>query len=163
MNQLAYRSTTVHQFATFFLARIDERRMEMTYSNAGHNFPIVYRRDGTRVELDRGGTVVGIMDTATFEEGVLRLIPGDRILLYTDGINEAENAGGEQFGEERIHRAVESSPANASASELVERLLADVRQFLAGREAGDDMTVLVLRVLDAAESAAPAASQPARV
>lgn len=161
INQLVHRSASEHQFATFFLARVDEPRMLLTYSNAGHNFPIVYRRDGSRLELDRGGTVVGILESAAYEEDVVHLKPGDRVLLYTDGINEAENAMGEQFGEERIHRTIASLPADAPAREVVERLLADVRDFLAGVEPGDDMTLLVLRVLDdPAAGAAPPSPGP---
>ena len=59
INTLVYRSTAVQQFATFFLARIEERTMRMAFSNAGHNFPVVFRRGGERVMLERGGTVVG--------------------------------------------------------------------------------------------------------
>jgi sigma-B regulation protein RsbU (phosphoserine phosphatase) len=156
VNQLVYRSASVHQFATFFLARLDEPPMRLTYTNAGHNHPVVYRRDGARLELDRGGTVVGILESAAYEEGVLELAAGDRVVLYTDGISEAENAAGEQFGEERIHAAVAAAPAGAPAHEIVERLLAAVREFLAGVEPGDDMTLLVLRVLDADPQNEPA-------
>jgi sigma-B regulation protein RsbU (phosphoserine phosphatase) len=108
----------------------------------------VYRSTGQRVPLERGGTVIGILEDAPFEEDAVDLGPGDRVLFYTDGISEAANEAGEMFGEERIHAAIESLPAGLSAREIVEQLLARVRAFLDGVEPGDDMTVMVLRVLE---------------
>jgi sigma-B regulation protein RsbU (phosphoserine phosphatase) len=149
INHLVYRSTSVHQFATFFLARIQDDCLKLTYSNAGHNFPVLYRRGGERVTLERGGTVVGILEAARFEEGSVDLAAGDRVVFYTDGISEAENAAGEQFGEERLHAAMAELSENARAQDVVDHLLASVRSFLDGVEPGDDMTLMVLRVLDA--------------
>src|SRR2546428_674202 len=123
INTLVYRSTAVHQFATFFLARVEESTLRLAYSNAGHNYPVVFRNSGERVTLERGGTVVGILESAEFEEDHLVLEPGDRVVFYTDGINEAANASGELFGEERLCRLVASLPAQLSASETTERIL----------------------------------------
>ena len=150
INALVYRSTAVNQFATFFLARVDEGALRLAYSNAGHNYPVVFRAGGEQITLERGGTVVGILESAEFEEDHLTLLPGDRVLFYTDGINEAANARGELFGEERLYRLVAGLPAGLPASEVTERVLEGVRQFLDGTEPGDDMTVMVLRVLEPA-------------
>ena len=150
INALVYRSTTVHQFATFFLARVEEGTLKLAYSNAGHNYPVVFRKGGERLTLERGGTVVGILETADFEECSLALTPGDRVLFYTDGINEAANESGELFGEERLYQLMDSLPGELSARETTERVLEGVRGFLDGTEAGDDMTVMVLRVLEPA-------------
>jgi sigma-B regulation protein RsbU (phosphoserine phosphatase) len=147
INTLVYRSTSVHQFATFFLARVEEDRMRLAYSNAGHNYPIVFRQDGRIETLEKGGTVVGILESAAFEEEEIALQPGDRLVFYTDGISEAANAKGELFGEDRLCRLVTGLPADLTARETTERILDDVRGFLDGVEAGDDMTVMVLRVL----------------
>jgi hypothetical protein len=73
INHLVYRSTSVHQFATFFLARIQDDCLKLTYSNAGHNYPVLYRRGGERVTLEQGGTVVGILEAVRFEEGSVDL------------------------------------------------------------------------------------------
>src|SRR2546426_2063451 len=145
VNRLVCRSTADEQFATFFLARVEERSMRLSFSNAGHNFPVVYRREGGRETLERGGTVIGILEQAEFEEAAVELRPGDRVLLYTDGISEAARESGEMFGEDRIHAAIEAMPASLTAREIVERLLDSVRGFLGGMEPGDDMTVMVLR------------------
>jgi sigma-B regulation protein RsbU (phosphoserine phosphatase) len=155
INSLVYRSTAVHQFATFFLARIEEDRMRLRYSNAGHNHPIVFRRDGERMPLERGGTVVGILESVEFEEDTVALQPGDRVLLYTDGISEAANARGEMFGEERLIETVSRMPSDLPARETVERILEAVRGFLDGTDAGDDMTLMVLRVLEPATRPSP--------
>jgi sigma-B regulation protein RsbU (phosphoserine phosphatase) len=171
INTLVYRSTAVNQFATFFLARVEEDTLRLTFSNAGHNFPVVFGKDGTRRMLERGGTVVGILESITFEEEAVTLVPGDRVVLYTDGINEAANEDGELYGEERLYALIASLPPELSAREITERLLEGVREFLDGMDAGDDMTVMVLRVLEpqagAVDGAAPvkrataAASAPA--
>ncbi len=162
VNRLVYRNTVeqqqatgpaVQQFATFFLALADERGARLSFSNAGHNFPVVYRRSGERVTLERGGTVIGILEDIEFEEGVVELQPGDRVLLYTDGISEAANESGEMFGEDRIHACLEALPDSLSAREIVDQLIARVRGFLDGVEANDDMTVMVLRVLESGTSA----------
>jgi sigma-B regulation protein RsbU (phosphoserine phosphatase) len=149
INRMVYRSTTVQQFATFFLARVDERRMRLAFTNAGHNFPLVFRRGGERVTLERGGTVVGVLEDAAFEEGEMDLRAGDRVVMYTDGVSEAANAAGELFGEERLIALIDALPADLPARDVVDRILGGVRAFLDGVEAGDDITVMVLRVLDA--------------
>jgi serine phosphatase RsbU (regulator of sigma subunit) len=148
INQLVCRSFATGQFATFFLARIEERTLALTYSNAGHNFPLVFGRDGSRRTLEKGGTVVGILDDLAFEEETITLVPGDRLVLYTDGISEAAREDQEQFGEERLEALLRELPAHLSAREVTERILGGVHGFLDGVEPGDDMTVMVLRVLE---------------
>jgi len=148
VNRLVNGSASPGQFATFFLARVDEPRLRLAYSNAGHNWPIVFRRGGERVTLDRGGTVVGILADTPFEEAVVELRSGDRVVFYTDGISEAANATGELYGDDRLIAAVERLPDGLSAQDTIEGLLADVRGWLGKLEAGDDMTLMVLRVLD---------------
>jgi serine phosphatase RsbU (regulator of sigma subunit) len=156
INALVYRSTAVNQFATFFLARVDEGALRLAYSNAGHNYPMLFRRGGEVLTLERGGTVLGIIERAQFEEGRVALAPGDRLVFYTDGINEAENERAEQFGDQRLEQLVVALPAGLSAREITERILDGVRGFLGDAEPGDDMTVMVLRVLEPEESPAGA-------
>ena len=146
INGLVYRSTAVNQFATFFLARVDERAMRLTYSNAGHNHPVLFRANGAREALDRGGTVVGIMEHARYDEGTVDLAPGDRLVLYTDGISEADDGTGALFGDERLLELVAGMPHDLPARETTERIVDGVRDYLKGLDPGDDMTVMVLRV-----------------
>src|SRR5262249_47417215 len=91
INALLYRSTSIQQFATFFLARVDGASLRMTFSNAGHNWPVVVRGNGRRDLLERGGTILGILENAEYEEATVDLAPGDVVVLFTDGISEAAN------------------------------------------------------------------------
>jgi sigma-B regulation protein RsbU (phosphoserine phosphatase) len=109
----------------------------------------VYRAGGDRLELQTGGTVLGFLESATFEEETVRLHPGDRVLLYTDGITEAVNPAGEMFGEDRLDQTMTGIPREVSARATIEALLERVRAFTGDVEPADDMTVMVLRVLDA--------------
>jgi sigma-B regulation protein RsbU (phosphoserine phosphatase) len=158
INSLVYRATAVHQFATFFIARVEHDTLRMTFSNAGHNFPVVIRRDCEPMFLERGGTVLGIVDGAAYEEEGLSLRAGDLLVLYTDGISEAMNRHGELYGDARLYELVRGLPGDLSSREVSDRVLAALQEFLDGEEARDDMTLMVLRVLEperAARGVAP--------
>ena len=150
INHLMYRSTAIQQFATFFLARVDGERLELSFSNAGHNWPVLLRSSGERRFLERGGLILGIQERVEFEEERVSLLPGDLVVLYTDGISEAADATGEQFGEERLYETLSAMPSALPAREVTERVLATLREFLDGTEAQDDITLMVLKVLEPA-------------
>jgi len=158
INSLVYRATAVHQFATFFIARIEDHTLHMTFSNAGHNFPVVIRRGAEPMFLERGGTVLGIVDGAAYEEGRMSLHSGDLVVLYTDGISEAMNRDGELYGDARVCDLVRSFPSHLTAREVTDRILEALREFLDGEEPRDDMTLMVMRVLEPG----PARRTPAR-
>lgn len=162
INRLVYRSTAENQFATFFLAHVDESNLRLSFSNAGHNWPIVFRDDGQREFLVKGGVVVGILEDASFEESSVALKPGDRLVFYTDGVSEAQAPSGELFGEERLYELIASLPRELSAHEVTDRIVARVNEFLGGAEAGDDITLMVLRVREPAEMDHRAATAAAR-
>jgi serine phosphatase RsbU (regulator of sigma subunit) len=147
INALVYRGTSVHQFATFFIARVhaDGR---MVFSNAGHNYPVLARRNGSEVLLERGGLVLGVMEQVDYAEDSVHLDTGDRVVLYTDGITEAADASSELFGEERLYQVIRGLPHHLSAREVAERILEALEEFLGGVEPRDDMTLMVLRVLE---------------
>lgn len=163
INQLMYRSTAIQQFASFFLARLDAERLELVFSNAGHNWPVLQRRDGQRRLLERGGVLLGILEGVGFEEERLTLEPGDLLVLYTDGVSEAANAAGEMFDEERLYEAVAAMPSALSAREVAERLLAILHGFLDGTEPQDDVTLLVVKVPDYGTDAASTESSVAEL
>jgi serine phosphatase RsbU (regulator of sigma subunit) len=146
INGLACQRTVTGQFATFFLASIDETTLTFRFTNAGHNFPVLLRAGGGRELLETGGLVVGMMEGLPYEEGTVSLATGDRLLFYTDGVSEAADASGEMFGEERLYALLGGLPASLTAEEIVNRVLEGVRAFLGGTEAGDDITVMALRV-----------------
>lgn len=153
INSLLYRSTALHQFATFFLARVDGERLHLRFSNAGHNWPVVVRSSGEHVFLQEGGAPLGILEQAAFQEGEITLAPGDRMVLYTDGISEATDAAGEQFGEQRLCDLIHRLPAGLAAAGVAEAIIENLRGFLGEVEPQDDITLLVVRVFET--SAAP--------
>ena len=161
INTLLYRSTATHQFATFFLAHLDGATLRLSFSNAGHNWPVVLRPNGERVYLECGGTILGILESAAYEEDRVTLAPGDVVVLYTDGISEADDGTGEQFGDARLCDFVHSLPRGLAAREVADRVMLRLREFLGAVEPQDDMTLLVLRVLEPVPAAASPADEPA--
>src|SRR5262245_28358659 len=150
VNSLVYRSTAVHQFATFFLAHVTADGKRMTYCNAGHNWPVLLRRNGERQWLKCGGTILGIMEDVAMEEAGLELAPGDVLVFYTDGISEATNVDGELYGEERLVEFVSSLPPALHPEAIAQSILREVERHLGRLEAQDDRTLVVLRVQEAA-------------
>jgi Tol biopolymer transport system component len=121
----------------------------LTYVNAGHNPPMVFRRaagGGVVARLDTGGPVIGLMEDCVYRQGCLTLAEGDVLVAYTDGISEAMNSADEEWGEERLIEAVRTNRA-ASARTLIDRLMASADGFAAGATQHDDMTLLVVRAL----------------
>jgi sigma-B regulation protein RsbU (phosphoserine phosphatase) len=115
----------------------------LTYSNAGHNPPVLLSRKGVR-RLETGGLILGLFAQATYEEETLELEPGDRLIVFSDGVTEAMNAAGDEFGEERLLRCLQSQGA-CTPEVMLERLLAVVHEFAASAAQNDDVTALVLR------------------
>jgi sigma-B regulation protein RsbU (phosphoserine phosphatase) len=120
----------------------------MEFSNAGHNHPIVCRKNGERVFLDRGGLLLGMFEGVHYEEGTIDLSPGDRVFFYTDGVTEAMNGEGAEYGEERFCKLVEELPTRLTAAQMTRSILDDLYTFLDGGEPQDDVTVMALRVLE---------------
>ncbi len=115
----------------------------LTYCNAGHNPPILIGRSGVR-RLETGGLILGLFPHAIYEEETLQLEDGDMLVVFSDGVTEALNTAGEEFGEERLLPCIEgyrSSPPEM----LLDRILAAVRTFAASAAQNDDVTALVLR------------------
>jgi serine phosphatase RsbU (regulator of sigma subunit) len=150
VNTLVYRSTAVHQFATFFLARVTADGRRMTYCNAGHNWPVLLRRSGEREWLKCGGTILGIMENVAMEEAAFDLAPGDVLVFYTDGISEATNSDGELYGEERLVDFVSNLPPSLHPEAIAQSILREVERHLGRLEAQDDRTLVVLRVKEGA-------------
>lgn len=144
LNSIVYRNTESDRFITFFYAQLEAHSRKLTYVNAGHNAPFVVRSDGTHERLREGGTVLGVFDSRSYEIGSVQLSAGDRLILFTDGVTEASNLEGEEFGEARLLRFLKDH-LTLSADALQARILEEVAAFSGGRWQ-DDATLLVLAV-----------------
>ncbi|WP_321472964.1 SpoIIE family protein phosphatase [uncultured Paludibaculum sp.] len=134
-----------NRFITFFLAILDPASGELTYTNAGHNPTILIRRDGQLELLTDGGPVLAIVPSFPYSEHKTQLCPGDLLFLYSDGLTEAEDAEGEEFGEARLVDLLRSSPAT-SAESLITAVRDAVQDWTGGRALADDLTMLAVRL-----------------
>lgn len=144
VNRLLCRNMASGRFATFCYARIEPAAGRIVYSNAGHNPPLLLRADGSVEKLGDGGMVLGIFPDTQYEQAELALRPGDRLLFYTDGITEARDPEGEEFGEDRLAAAALAA-AGSTAESIKDAVLADVNAFTHGKFE-DDATLIVVGI-----------------
>jgi sigma-B regulation protein RsbU (phosphoserine phosphatase) len=142
VNRQLQTASLSERFATLFYGVFDAATRTLRYSNAGHNPPLVIRRDGSVLWPDTTGLPVGLFADSTYEESTLHLQPGDTVIAYTDGVIEAVNPSGEEWGVEGIRKAAVESKAR-DAEELVDAIFASLDEFSRGRQV-DDATVAVL-------------------
>jgi len=145
VNKLVHTFTEDSTFITFFYCVLDTRTGDLSYVNAGHNPPCIFRADGSKQYLDRGGLVIGIMPGAEYEEGHTVLGSGDNLVLYTDGITEAANADDEMFGEERLETLL-LEQRHLSAREIEEHVYSGIRGFVGAAAQSDDLTMVVVKL-----------------
>ena len=145
LNRQLYATTAPEKYATFYFAVYEEATNRLTYTNAGHLGPILLH-EGSLETLESTGTVVGAFPSARYEERSVRLVQGDILVAYTDGITEPENAYGEMFGEERLKDML-IKYANEDSSEIIGRTMEAVVQWTGSSELQDDMTMVVARRL----------------
>lgn len=139
------RSRDGRRFTTAFLAEYDVKSGSMVYVNAGHNYPILKKRRGEVTRLESGGIPFGIRRSERYELGATSLQKGDFLLIFTDGVTEAVNEDGEEYGEARLLDSLQHVTAeNARAS--LHKLMADLDQFVGQERQHDDMTWLVVSV-----------------
>jgi sigma-B regulation protein RsbU (phosphoserine phosphatase) len=145
LNQQLHATTSPEKYATFFFAIYDQATGLLTYTNAGHLQPVLFR-SGVATPLDVNGTVVGAFPFSKYEESRLELQSGDLLVCYTDGITEPENEYGEMFGEERLIELVAKN-ADRDEAHIIESVMQRVREWTGVPELSDDMTVLLARKL----------------
>jgi serine phosphatase RsbU (regulator of sigma subunit) len=142
LNQHLSASIPANRLVTLFYAETSLAGGPLQYVNAGHNPPILLRRDGSMAGLGSTGVALGIMPDATFELGETAFEAGDRLLMYTDGIVEADNTREEEYGEPRLRSFFESQREAPDAS-LIEALIGSVLAHAGPVKPRDDMTVLI--------------------
>jgi len=147
VNRLISESVEDTAFVTAVYGVLDRERRRLTYANAGHNPPLLLRASGRVEWLTAGGPLLGPLPDARYTEEFLDLDAGDLLVLYTDGITEARSPSGEMFGIERLLEVARAAGPAEPARSVCARILEAVRAHT-GVHAEDDLTALVLRVLE---------------
>ncbi|HXG94177.1 MAG TPA: GAF domain-containing SpoIIE family protein phosphatase [Blastocatellia bacterium] len=147
VNRLVYEATNGERFITTFYGLIDPETRRLLYINAGHNPPLLLRADGMSRLLEQGGLPLGVFDDSRYSEAVVDFEPGDILVMYTDGVVEARNARGEDFGLRRLEQAVRAV-SDRRAHEIAQAVISEVHYHTS--EAGgpeDDLTVSIIKVI----------------
>jgi phosphoserine phosphatase RsbU/P len=147
VNRLVYEASSSSRYATFFYGQYNPVSRQFHYVNAGHNPPMLFHCAGGKWNVSRleiGGTVVGLLESFPYQQGVVTIAPGELFLAYTDGISEAMNLADEEWGEERLTETVRAC-ASLSPAETIRRIMEAADAFVNGAKQHDDMTVVVLR------------------
>lgn len=132
------------RFTTAVIAEFEPATRRFTYVNAGHNAPILHRANDSLEQLDTGGLPLGIEPSVVYEQATLDLNAGDSLIFFTDGVVEAFNSAGEEFGNERWLSAIRNLP-NISAQQTLQFLMKRVDDFVGTTRQSDDITCLVFR------------------
>jgi sigma-B regulation protein RsbU (phosphoserine phosphatase) len=144
VNRQICRNTGAESFISFFLAELSPELGHLRFTNAGHNAPVLVRRDGRVETLEDGGLLLGVFPEATYESGQVALEPGDCLALYTDGVTEASNPAGDLFSEERLIETL-IRHRGRSAEGVHRGVMEEVKAFQEGLPPDDDLTLIVLK------------------
>jgi len=149
MNLAIYESAKRNFVMTCFASVVDTRKRTITYANAGHNFPYLFRagddRKGEFGSLMIRGNRLGDLRESTYESKTTELVPGDILVWYTDGIVECENAQGEEYGEKRFRSSVRRAAA-LDAGEMREAIVGDAMNFFGDTTRKDDISMVIGRI-----------------
>ena len=149
LSELLRTRTSLDRFASFFWCYYEPESQLLRYVNAGHLPPILVRRNaGGEIDIERlteGGPVLGLLQKADYRQGQAVVSPGDLLVLYSDGVVEAENTAREQFDEGRILAAVREN-SDRSSAEIRDEILRRVHAFLDKEQAQDDLTLIVAKI-----------------
>ena len=148
VNAILTRDNRSERFVTLFYGILDRRTGQLLFSNGGHNPPFIVPRNGEARMLDdeAGGTFLGCFEDAPYETGQTSLEAGDVLVLFTDGVPEAMDSGGNQFSNPRLQAFLKES-GDRPPGEIVRGLIAAVQAFAHGAFQSDDVTILAVRYL----------------
>src|SRR2546421_5209556 len=146
VNYLLWESIERNQFVTAFYGLLDASNRTLAYTNAGHNPPLLMDAEGNARFIDRGGVPLGMFRDTRYYEYYLTLEPGELLLLYTDGVTEANNPKGQEYGTDRLVRALKDS-RHLSARALIDFIQHDVLEWTDGLGATDDITFFVIKAV----------------
>lgn len=143
-NSMLYKSSDSQKFATLFYGILDYKNHRLSYSNAGHNDPLYYGSSPEPERLRIGGIMIGALPGIEFADATFDFHPGDLLVVYSDGITEAEDAREEEFGEPRLLEVLAACRKDAAAS-IIDRVIAAVQDFAGNTPQSDDITLVVIR------------------
>jgi sigma-B regulation protein RsbU (phosphoserine phosphatase) len=146
-NIVANLSSSSGKYATMFYGVFRPEKNEFEYSNAGHNFPILVRADGSHELLVDGGTIIGVFEGTPYEAKKVRLKPEYIIFFYTDGLSEAQNHEQEEYGENRILEYI-TAHRREPAGAIKDGILEQVSRFSPNLTPEDDTTIVILKMND---------------
>ena len=144
LNNLLEESISVGNYTTLFYALISLEHNKITYTNAGHNPPLLMRSDGTLIELSGGGILLGFLRDQTFVQNEVEFKAGDTLIAFTDGITEAMDLDENEFGEDRLRKALLDN-RHLNSYDLKEKLLKTVTRFTHRKNQTDDMTLVIIK------------------
>ncbi|MBR1369706.1 hypothetical protein RJ53_09560 [Methanocalculus chunghsingensis] len=150
-NRLIYEDSKTSMFVTLFYAILDANNNTLTYVNAGHNPPVFIRGDDATITLLKAdGIALGVIEEIALETVTIPLTSDDLLVLYTDGVTEAENADEELYGEERLE-ALMTEIRDRDATGIVDAIIDDIKEYAGDTPQSDDITLLVLKAKDGKE------------
>jgi serine phosphatase RsbU (regulator of sigma subunit) len=144
INEYLTENTPSNRFVTLFVGELDKATGEIEFINAGHNPPIVGRADGTVEELSSGGFPLGLMDFAEYDSERLTLNSGDVLLIYSDGVSEANNLAEDEFGLDRLKEVLQKN-ISRSASGIRDKVESALSDFTGTAPANDDITLVIIK------------------
>jgi serine phosphatase RsbU (regulator of sigma subunit) len=144
VNKYLAENIPSNRFVTLFYAELDPLTGALSFINAGHNPPLIVHAAGTVENLSSGGLPLGIMTDSPYREGRTQLQPGDVLVIYSDGVSEAVNPQGEEFGAPRLHSVVGLN-IERSAAGIRDRIESALTKFSQGTPAADDITLVIVK------------------
>lgn len=146
LNKIIYEDSTIDKYITFFICELDCERKVVTSVNAGHNFPLLFRRDGGMLQLEKGGLSLGMFPDVVYLKEEMQLGSGDVLVLYTDGVTEAMDKRGNLYGEARLYQCLRQH-LEKSAQEIQDLVRHDVHSFMKDAPQADDVTMMVMKAV----------------
>jgi len=143
-NQLLYQNTEPNKFATLFYGILDTKNHKVSYANAGHNRPYLFKKQAKGEELKTAGIVLSMMREFDYPEDEFIINPGDMLVIYSDGVTEAMDEKNEEFSEQRLWKLAEKLKEK-KASDIIDEIIKEIRMFAGSQPQFDDITLMVIK------------------
>ncbi|RMH74019.1 MAG: hypothetical protein D6675_01085 [Gemmatimonadetes bacterium] len=146
VNDAICRTTETGKFITLFYGVLNQTQKTLTYCNAGHSFPIIHHADGEIERLNESGLILGVFPNQSYSQHLYGIQPGDTLVFFTDGVDEAINSHHEEFGEDALIDVIRRF-AHLSARELAEKIRSELQYYVGEEPQYDDITLIIIKRL----------------